>query len=89
MTSIYAKKFNWLPTPTAFQQAQAWRQKRRAMMNDFQTKMSAFTETYSKAIADQIDGSAELVVKTAIDRLNTAAKAKKTKSIASLLDRSA
>jgi len=89
MTSIYPKKFNWLPTPTAFQQAQAWRQKRRAMIDDFQTKTATFADAFSKAMADQTDGSAKLVVQTATDRLNAAAKAKTAASMSGLLDHSA
>jgi hypothetical protein len=76
MPGIYTKKFSWLPSPSPWQQAQAWRAKRRAMIEDFQNQTANLTAGFSAAMSNQITGTGQVVTQTAIARLQAAAKAK-------------
>jgi hypothetical protein len=69
MSAIQAKRFNWLPAPTAWQQAKAARQKNRAMIRDFQNASLSMTSSFSSAWLNQIDGAAELAAKAALKRI--------------------
>ncbi|HKA70680.1 MAG TPA: hypothetical protein VKE26_02690 [Xanthobacteraceae bacterium] len=88
MTGIYAKKFNWLPQPSAWQQSQAWREKRQAMIQDFQSKTDAFASAFGTAMANQIDGQAQLTTQIVMSRLQAQAKAKSAQfaSLSSLVN---
>src|SRR5262245_47145751 len=76
MTGIYARKFNWLPRPSAWQQSQAWREKRQAMIQDFQSKTDAFSSGFGAAMSNQISGQAQLTTQIVMSRLQAQAKAK-------------
>ena len=74
MTGI--KKFNWLPQPSAWKQAQAWRARRAAMTADQLSAGDTFTILFAKANDDKIKGMAKLAGEAAIKRIKLAAKAK-------------
>jgi hypothetical protein len=74
MTAI--RKFNWLPQPSAWQQAQAWSARRAALTSDALTASDAFNNLFAKANDDKIKGLAQLAGDAALKRIKTAAKAK-------------
>ena len=84
MTLVQTKKFNWLPTPTAWEDAQAWRERRRAMMEQFEVDAVYTATSLSTTMADQIDGMAEIAARVAVKRVQDAAKAKHDKFLSSL-----
>jgi len=76
MQSIYAKKFNWLPQASAWQEAQAWRDKRRAAVESFQSNIDAFSSGVGTAMSNQNDGQVQLTTQIVMSRLQAQAKAK-------------
>ena len=76
MASVYAKKFNWLPQLSAWEQAQAWRARRRAMVDDFRGNADALASGFGGALANQISGQGTIAVQIATSRLQAEAKAK-------------
>ena len=82
MTGIFTRRFNWLPQASAWQQAQAWRAKRRAMADDFQSSVNALASGLGNAIAAQIDGQGTLIAKVVTTRLQAEINAKVTKATA-------
>ena len=76
MTSIEPKRFNWLPTPSAWEEAQVWRERRRAMADQFESQATTFTSSFVTTLTNQINGYANLAAKAALSRIKAAAKAK-------------
>jgi hypothetical protein len=76
MPAIQAKKFNWIRKLSAWEEAQAWRAKRRAMVEDFETNNAMLANAYSTAQANLISGSATLAIEAATARIQATAKAK-------------
>ena len=76
MPAVQSKKFYWIPKRSAWQEAQVWRQKRRAMVEEFGSNATALASSLGAAQASQIAGFANLAVQTATTRVQAAAKAK-------------
>jgi hypothetical protein len=74
MTAI--RKFNWLPQPSAWQQAQTWRARRAALSADSLSVGDTFSSVFAKTNDDQIKGLAKLAGDAALKRIKAAAKAK-------------
>jgi hypothetical protein len=84
MTFIESKKFNWLQTPTVWEEAQVWRERRRAMIDQFQGDADLVVSSFSNAFSNQITESSKIATQVAIKRLQAATKAKQAKLLASL-----
>lgn len=84
MTYIAPKKFYWLQTPSAWQDAQAWNERRRAMTNQFRSDAMNTLASISTTMSDQISGMAEIAAKVAVKRVQDAAKAKQAQLVKSL-----
>jgi len=69
-------KFNWLPQPSAWKQAEAWRARRAAMTADQLSAGDTFTTLFAQANDDKIKGMAKLAGEAAVKRIKLAAKAK-------------
>jgi hypothetical protein len=76
MSAIQSKKFNWIARRTAWQESQAWRAKRRAMAEEFQSNTTALASSLGAAQANQIAGFADNAIKAGVARIQAAAKAK-------------
>jgi len=76
MASIPTKKFNWVRSPSPWQQAQAWREKRRAMVEQFQNNAAILSNGFFTAQQDKIFGSASLAAEAAGNRIQAKIKAK-------------
>jgi hypothetical protein len=76
MPAIQSKKFYWLAKRSAWQETQAWRQKRRAMVEEFQTNATALANSLGAAQANQIAGVANNAIQAGVARIQAAAKAK-------------
>jgi hypothetical protein len=70
------KKLNWFSTPTAWEQAQVWREKRAAMRQQFEAAQSAAINGFGTAWSNEITGLGDLVVQQVQARLQADAKAK-------------
>jgi hypothetical protein len=81
--SISSSRFNWVQTPSAWQQMQNWYAQRKAANQEFLDNMSAVSDAFSGAITTQFSGAANLAAQAAIDRLNAEVKAKQSKAAAS------
>ena len=76
MTAVQSKKFGWFRKVSAWEQSQAWRQKRRAMVEEFQSNATNLANSLGAAQANQIAGKANLAVQVATTRIEAATKAK-------------
>jgi hypothetical protein len=76
MSAIQAKKFNWIRTPTAWQEARAWRARRVAALEQFQRSSEIFLSGLAVAQSDLITGAANLATRKALARIAAETKAK-------------
>lgn len=76
MTSIYTKKFNWLPRASAWQSMQSWREKHRAYQEQATATFSSVADTFSSVIVNLGSGMAEIAAKQAATRVNAAVEQK-------------
>jgi hypothetical protein len=76
MPAVQSKKFYWIAKRSAWQDAQAWRQKRRAMVEEFQTNATDLANSIGAAQANQIAGFANNAIQAGVTRIQAAAKAK-------------
>jgi hypothetical protein len=79
MAAIQSKKFNWLARRSAWQESLAWRAKRRAMAEEFQSNTAALANSLGAAQANQIAGFANNAIQAGVTRIQDAAKAKLSK----------
>src|SRR5947208_1397981 len=82
--SISSSRFNWVQTPSAWQQMQNWYAQRKAANQEFLANMSAVSDAFSGATINQSSGAANLAAQAAIDRLNGEAKARQAKAAAAV-----
>jgi hypothetical protein len=66
--SIGIKKFNWVKTPTAWQQAKAWRAQGRKVAQQ-STSSGVFSTTFAGAAATEAEGNAKLAMGVAVARI--------------------
>lgn len=74
MTSVGFKKMNWFAKPSAYQQMEAARLKRRKMMDDFRASTAMLAAGFETAQAMQIQGVGELAAQNAQSRLQAKVK---------------
>ena len=70
------KRFNWLKRPTAWEQAQAWRDQRRAMAQQSLDAGAAASTAFLNAQNNLTSGMATLTAQMSIQRVQEQAKAK-------------
>jgi hypothetical protein len=73
---IQLKRFNWLRNQSVWEQNQAWREKRRAMMDDFRAINTIAVNTFATANINLTDGLAQLAGEAAATRVQRAIGAK-------------
>jgi hypothetical protein len=78
------RKFGWLRTPSAWQQAQAWRSRRAALTADSLNAGDTFNALFSKANKDRIEGMAKLAAEAAVKRIKDATKVKVDQTVAGI-----
>jgi hypothetical protein len=81
------KHFNWLQTPTAWEQSEAWRARRQAMTQDFLDNSDLINSSFADAANNLGAGIAKLAATAALHRINAAAKAKFDQAAAVKLDK--
>ena len=85
--AIETKHFYWLPTTTAWQDAEAWRARRAAMTQDFLDNNDLINASFADAATNLGAGIAKLAANAALLRINAAAKAKFDQAAAVKLDK--
>ena len=73
------KRFNWLPSPTGYQQVMGWRQRRLAAEQRIQEQMQPIANGLANAQADQIMGQTTIALQIANARIQSEAQAKVAK----------
>lgn len=73
---IQTKHFSFLKRRTAFQQAELWRERRRAAIAKTIAAGDDFNVKFADAASDQVKGMAKLAADAALKRVKGAAKAK-------------
>ncbi|MFL5071088.1 MAG: hypothetical protein ACJ8D9_16015 [Xanthobacteraceae bacterium] len=82
MTGVHTKRFNWLPTRSAWKEAQLWRARRAAASQRFQDDAQYIAQGLATAQTNLISGTGTIVIQRAMARIQEAAKAKITSSLA-------
>lgn len=70
--AITTKRFNWVQQASAWKQAEAWRERRKLMRQDFDTAASFASTGLINVWSNQITGSANLAAEAALKRLDAA-----------------
>lgn len=73
---ISIRRFNWVRSQTAWESIQSWRDKRSAMVADFQQAASSFSNSVWSAQSNLSDGLAKIAAQTAATRIQDAIGAK-------------
>jgi hypothetical protein len=76
MPAVQAKKFYWITKRSAWQETQAWREKRRAMAEQFKNDSAILANSFGSAQANLITGSTTLAIQAATTRIQAAVRAK-------------
>ena len=76
MAGFQIKKMNWVRQQSAYDSMQAWRAKRQAAVQEFETLATATASAFSTAWSNQINGSGELAANAALKRISEQGKAK-------------
>jgi hypothetical protein len=69
MPTIGSKKFNWVRTLSARENINAWREKRKAIRQDFESQTAAATSRLNSVWYSQAKGAADLGIEIAIARV--------------------
>jgi hypothetical protein len=72
-------RYSSFRTMTAYESLSAWRQKRKAMTQDFLAKQSAASDAFSSTWSDQITGMNTIIGQIALARVTAEGKAKAAK----------
>ena len=76
MPSIQAKKFQWVRALTARESVEAWRDKRKTMREDFESRTGTAQASFNTVWSNQSAGVADLGIKKALARIQAEVKAK-------------
>ena len=79
MTTVTPKKFKWVRTLSARENVNMWREKRKSMREDFESRNAAARSSFGNAWANQVSGAAELGAQAALKRIQDEATAKADK----------
>jgi len=79
MTSISVKRFNWVQTPSAWEQNQAYRERLKALREDFEAANSTMSTGFANASINQLNGMATIIANVTIARLQKEQAAKQAK----------
>jgi hypothetical protein len=74
--AMQVKRFNWTRSPSAWEQLQAWQERRKALRADFEAASSTAASAFGSAVSNQISGLAELAGQSALSRVTAATNAK-------------
>jgi len=77
--AIYTKRFNWLPTRSAWEESQLWRERRAAASQRFRDDAQYIAQGLATAQSNLITGTGDIVIKQAVARIQAAGKAKLAK----------
>jgi hypothetical protein len=82
MANIPVKRFNWLKRPSAWDRAQAWRERQQEMREKFESANSAAANAFGTASINLVTGLGSIVAKKASQRMQLAAIAKQLNILA-------
>lgn len=72
MATIQTRKMNWIQNPTAWEQAQLWKQKRAAAREQFEAANTAAASGFSTAQANLTTGMGDISARRATQRIQAA-----------------
>ncbi len=76
MAGVIASRFNWIGSPTAWQQSQAWRDRQAQIREDFYAASSSANSNFFGASINLTSGLGEITARIASKRLQSQALAK-------------
>ena len=76
MSGFQVQRFNWVRTPTFSESAEAWRARRQAARESFESTTSAIQSAFQSIGSDFASGMATIAAQAAVKRLQDAANAK-------------
>jgi hypothetical protein len=74
--AVQVKRFNWIKRPTPWESAQAWRNHRREMAQQFMNEGAMASTAFLNAQNSLSSGMANLTAQMTIQRVQAQAKAK-------------
>lgn len=76
MAAISSKRMNWVPKPSTWQDAEAWRLKRAQMREAYLSANAAAASNFTSAWSNEIQGMGDLAARMASDRMAAERRAK-------------
>lgn len=76
MAAIQKKRFNWLPKASAWQEMQAWRERRQAVSDSYATTSANAASGFSAVWDAQAVGSTQITVNRVNQRMQAALQAR-------------
>jgi hypothetical protein len=84
MPNVQWRKLNWVSTQSAWKEAQAWRAKRQAQLEFFESQSAEALNGIATAQTNEIAGAVTITMQIAVDRVQTQAQAKVNALVKSL-----
>jgi len=83
MSSIPSiRRFNWVQSPSAWQSAQAWRERQQALRENFEASNSSANSAFFGAATDLVTGMGDITAKIAAKRIQAERAAKALNTLA-------
>jgi hypothetical protein len=84
MVGISGKRFNWINTPSAWQQGQIWRARQQQVSDRFTSTASGASSVFAEASNGLTSGMATIAAKAGLKRVQDEAAAKRTSALSAL-----
>jgi hypothetical protein len=83
MSSIPSiRRFNWVSNVTAWQSAQAWRERQQSARENFEAANSSASSAFFGAATDFVSGMGDITAKIAVKRIQAERAAKALNTLA-------
>jgi len=83
MSSIPSiRRFNWLRSPSAWQSAQAWRERQQGARENFEATNSGASSAFASAATAFVSGMGDITTQVAIKRIQAERTAKSLNMLA-------
>jgi hypothetical protein len=69
MPNMSIKRFDWVRSPSVWQQTQAWRARQQELRDNFEAANSAASSAFASASANLVTGTASIVTNMAAQRI--------------------
>ena len=71
MRGTTIKRFNWVRSPTAWEQTSAWRARQQAASDNFEAAHAAASNAFATASLNLVNGMGGIATQTAVNRIQS------------------